>query len=263
MKKAVNEKKMSFLPEDYVERQIERRTSLVCLTLFAVVLLGVGGVYMIKYRQLSEAESSQRAINAEFAEEARQLELLAALKAQQDEMQGKAEMSAALLEKVPRTFLLADLINRMPESLSLLELTLSTKKVKAAPPPATKSALANAKPDPKAAEKAKAPEPVPDRITVTLALVGVAPTDVQVAQYMAALGRSPLLKDVSLNYSEEAKIEEVLMRKFRIEMVIAPNADVRALSPEDSKPQRPRDPIEEPKSAGGTMGLPIPGDPGE
>ena len=266
MKKSVPEKKMSFLPEDYVERQIERRTSLVCLAMFAVVLLGVGGVYVFKWNQLSTARANQSKVNGEYAEAARRLDQLDALKKQQDEMKDKAELTAALLERVPRTYLLAELINRMPASLSLLELSLNTKTVKAAPPAAAKSALSNAKAAPgkeAANEKTKAkPREAPPEKTVTVALVGVAPTDVQVAQYMAALGQSPILKDVGLVYSEEAKIEEVGMRKFRIELVLAPTADVRSLDPVDRKSQRPRDPTDKPVVApgvGGAAGDVIPG----
>ena len=34
---------MSFLPEDYVERRIEQRTNIICLSLFAIVLIAVVG----------------------------------------------------------------------------------------------------------------------------------------------------------------------------------------------------------------------------
>jgi Tfp pilus assembly protein PilN len=228
--KTISEKRMSFLPEDYVERRIERRTSLICLAMFVVMLSGVGAVYAFKTSQFAEARAQRNSINGRYAEAGRRLEQLEALKARRNEMLRKAQVTATLLERVPRTFLLADLVNRMPDALSLLELHLSSKMVQAPRPAASKSALSNRKDARKEEEKTKEPDPVPQQV-VSLALIGVAPTDVQVAQYIAKLTQSPLLTDVSLIFSEETKINETPMRKFRIEMALSPTADVRALEP--------------------------------
>lgn len=248
------DKEMSFLPEDYVERRIERRTSLVCLAMFVVVLGGVGAVYAYKNGQLSEAKARRDGINASYAEAARRLEQLEALQLQRNEMLRKAQVSALLLERVPRTFLLADLVNRMPEPLSLLELTVNTKVVQAPRPSPTKTALANKTAAAKDAKAAPAEEPLPQQI-VTLSLTGVAPTDGQVAQYMSKLTESPLLSDVNMVYTEETKVGETAMRKFRFEMTLSPTADVRALDPAQRKLDRPRNPIKAPEGPGQVTGL--------
>ena len=67
--------------------------------------------------------------------------------------------------------------------------------------------------------------------TVTINLIGLAPTDVHVAQYMSALNQSELFYDVNLVFSEEEEIEDQIMRKFRIEMVLNQNVDPLSLSP--------------------------------
>ena len=41
----------SFLPEDYLAQKTERRTNLICLTLFAIVMLGVFAAFWITNRQ--------------------------------------------------------------------------------------------------------------------------------------------------------------------------------------------------------------------
>jgi len=241
---------MSFLPEDYIERRIEQRTNMICLSLFVIVLLGVGGAYMMTSAQRSEVRAQAQQVNAAFTDAARRLEQLDELQSRKQQMLRKAQVTATLLEPVPRTFLLADLINRMPATLSLFELQVDSRLIQptimrtATPANARGSALANQTAS--ADQKTNAPPPVP-RYAVSLVMIGVAPTDVQVAQYMSALTRSHLVNDVNLVFSEESRVQDANMRRFRIEMTLDPAADVRRLDP--LRKDRLRDPLREPSIA--------------
>src|SRR5690606_26976189 len=62
-------------------------------------------------------------------------------------------------------------------------------------------------------------------------LVGLAPTDVQVAQFMTSLGASPLFKDVTLIFSEQITVERQEMRRFRVDLKLNQDVDMRSLSP--------------------------------
>jgi hypothetical protein len=227
-------KELSFLPEDYVERRIEQRTNLLCLTLFGVVLIGVVAAYVATSKHRSDLRQQRAEVNAQYAEAARNIERLEELQRRKEQMLRKAQITSQLVEPVPRTFLLADLINRMPPTLSLFELQMDAKLDKPALPQAAtrgKTAMANAKVDGKGdAKKAAVPEPLP-RYIVTMKLIGVAPTDVQVAQYMASLSQSELLSDVNLVFSEESKVEETTMRRFHIDMTLNAEADARKVEP--------------------------------
>ncbi len=55
--------------------------------------------------------------------------------------------------------------------------------------------------------------------------------DVEVSRYMAELNAHPLLKDVSLQYSEERKFEGERMRQFEIRMKLNSELDVRDVAP--------------------------------
>ncbi len=226
------EKSMSFLPEDYVERRIEQRTNMICLSLFAIVLVGTIGGYFVTIGHRSEVRAKREAVNKSYAEAARRIEQLEQLQKRKTEMVHKAQVSAGLVEPVPRTFLLADLVNRMPAALSLLDLQLSSRQelpVHALPLATGKTALATKLGDTaKPGSAADAPAPT---TVVSLALIGVAPTDVQVAQYMSSLSQSKLVADVNLVFSEETRVQDSFMRKFRIEMTLQPGADVRHLDP--------------------------------
>ena len=57
-------------------------------------------------------------------------------------------------------------------------------------------------------------------------IAGLATTDVQVAQFMNKLSRSPLFKDVNLLISDEYKQGQDVLRKFQIEMTLNPEAQI-------------------------------------
>ena len=221
----------SFLPEDYVQRQIERRTNIVCLGLFVIVLLAVAGAYLVTGAQREQVLQRQAALNAQFEEAARRIDQLDELQAQKRAILRKARVTAALIEPVPRSNLLSALINRMPGALGLLEFELASETIGGGRPvqPPKGSAMANQAKQANGQAAPPAPD-VPER-RIDLTLIGVAPTDIQVAQYMAALARCPLLNRVDLVYSEEMRREDWTRRRFRVDMTVSPEADVRQIEP--------------------------------
>ena len=81
-------------------------------------------------------------------------------------------------------------------------------------------------------------QPPPPSTEVAVDLVGLAPTDGQVAAFISELGKSPLLTDVNLVYSEEFKNNDEVLRRFRVEMKINPDADIRNTSPDSGTGQK-------------------------
>lgn len=227
----------SFLPEDYLAQKAERRTNLISLTLFGVVMIAVVGAFFVTNRQARMVKDQQEAINAQYQQAGMQIQDLTKLEKQKQEMFEKAELASALVERVPRSILLAELINRMPDKLALLEFDMKSEKLKPPPPPAgakdPKGRLA-VKND-KIKTKQEAPEPVqkvePPRYKVTIAMTGVAPTDEELSKYMAELNAYALLRDVTLEYTEQKEIEGQEMRKFKINMSLDGSADVRRIDP--------------------------------
>ncbi|MGD9690598.1 MAG: PilN domain-containing protein [Phycisphaerales bacterium] len=229
----------SFLPVDYLQRKAESRANVVCLVLFGIVLFGVVGAFLVTNRAWSAVREQQRVINAEYTEQTRRIEQLKQLDAQQALMLEKAEIAATLNERVPRSILLAELVNRMPERLTLTELQIVSKR-QAEPPP---------KPGPVAGPKSigkgpagkpgsgskdstpEAPRPKPPKIDYTLSLVGLAATDEAVADFQRSLKECSLLEKVDLVSAESVVIDEANMRKFRLEAAIRGDADARHIEP--------------------------------
>jgi hypothetical protein len=71
--------------------------------------------------------------------------------------------------------------------------------------------------------------PKPPAMDVTIVLTGTAPTDADVAAYMAKLQDCPILTGVALMFSEAFKREKEApeLRKFSLEMHLNPDADLR------------------------------------
>jgi len=226
----------SFLPEDYLSQKAEQRTNIVSLILFGVVMIAVVGAFFVTNRQARMVKSAQEAINSQYQQAGMQIQELTQLEKQKEEMLHKAELAAALVERVPRSILLAELINRMPERLALLEFTMKSEKIKPAAPAAEKDAqgrlVTKAKKAPTREEAGASVQKVdPLRYQVSIAMVGVAPTDLEVSRYMTELNNYALVKDVVLEYSEQKEIQGRTMRQFKINLALDADADVRKTDP--------------------------------
>lgn len=242
----------SFLPEDYIEQVQERRSSLISLVLFTVVMAGVVGAFFVTNRQWTSVKNEQFEVNQKFKEAKQSIAEFEELERQQNQLMSKAEVAAALVERVPRSVLLAEIINRMPESASIEEFDLKSvapKAVKAAPksdvktlsgkstkPPASstkktsvKAGEAGKKGEPEKPEEPPKPE-VP-KYTVTVALVGLASTDAEVSDFITNLNGCSLFKEVNLKYSKGTMMEDTAIREFRLEIVLAETADVSESEP--------------------------------
>ncbi len=224
----------SFLPEDYIAERAERRTNLISLVLFGIVMVGVLAAFLVTNRKWIDVQRTQQQINARYQDAAKQIQELTELEKQRDDMLGKAELATALVERVPRSILMAELINRMPPQLGLMEFEIKSERRQ--PPKSdgdTKQKRLAGQPRSPTREEAKQEVKgiEPPRYRVSVNMVGVAPTDLEVSSYLAQLNSHPLLRDITLVYSEEREIEGRTMRQFRIGMTLSPDADVRHIEP--------------------------------
>ncbi len=223
----------SFLPQDYIERRIQRRTNILSLTLFVIVMSGVVGAYIVTDQQRQKVEAEQAEVANEFTRAASQLDELDRLNRQKHVMLRKSRVTGALVERFPRTTLLAELINRMPTTVSLISFDLETKTVKRT---RTLTKLERAKQKQRAQQKnaknGTEDIPEPPETEVSVQLIGLAPTDADVADFMAGLSQCPMFQNLNLAYSEEVTVEEQPMRKFRVEMTLDQALDMEAYEPQ-------------------------------
>src|SRR5947199_1319143 len=173
---------LSFLPDDYLENKAQRRANVICAILFLVTMVTIGMAFTTGERSLREMEQRHTTKYQEVTTAAKRIEQFKELQEKQRTMAHQAELTASLLEKVPRSLILAKITNALPTSCSLTEFALESKK---------RSAGAAAAPGPKPAFQTKG-APGQGNIVgqvadakvydVALKIAGLAPTDVQVAE---------------------------------------------------------------------------------
>lgn len=226
----------SFLPEDYVARKAETRANIITLSLFALVMAGVTGAFVVTTRTWQGLRQQQQSLKAEYETEAKKIDQLKALETKRQEILEKAELTAALAERVPRWVLLAELTLRMPDDMHRDMLTFKGKRAKPAtvsPVTAnaggTRSLMGNAKGG-KPAGPVEKPKPTPPVFEYQLTLAGTATTNNEVADYIAALRESPVLRDVELQYIREAREGDKLVRKFELLAMVRADVDSKILA---------------------------------
>ena len=211
---------INFVPDDYVQGNESRRTNLVYLVLFAVVMTALGGSFVaIKLRQRA-CSTNEKIVNERMAEIREIINQFEQLQAKRREMMKTALTTAELLEPVPRSVLLASLTNSLPSGVSLVKLDLVQKQIKntsktAPAPKASKyqSAQANAAGNDKSDQAEENPEKL---LETHISIGGTAPSDLQVAAYIEQLTETSLLDQVALVESKECKIDDNTFRQFKL-----------------------------------------------
>jgi hypothetical protein len=160
----------------------------------------------------------------EYTEEAKRIQQADQMKEKQKKMAHQAELASSLLEKVPRSFLLAELTNSLPPGVSLVDFALDSRRRQAAP---TAPTVVTAFEQKKAAGTVKDTQVEVKLYDVGMRVTGVAVTDVQVAQLITRLNTSPLMKDVNLVISDQFEQDGDQLRKFVIELTLDPTAEIR------------------------------------
>lgn len=226
----------SFLPEDYVEKQSSSRANALALGLFAIVMVGVIAAFFVTTRRWETVRAEQSKINELYAQEAKKIEQLKALESQRSQMLDKAEITTALTERIPRSALLEQIVNRCPDdSLAFSELELKSKRIE--PPkevhkadgkaPAVKS-LTDAKKDVK--DEKKDPVRAP-KFEYSLTINGLAQRNTDVTDFLAKLGECNLLDRPDLPFIDTVKVDQTTFRKFQITAGLNSTADARIVLP--------------------------------
>jgi len=236
----------TFLPEDYLAQKAERRTNIISLVLFVIVMLSVWFAFLWGNRRMKVVKAEEESITAQFVSAEAQIENMKKLEQQQDSMLDKAELAAALVERVPRSNLLGEITNRMPPRLSILMIDLESTEIKEPITTIEDGAVGSLNNASRMKTREELKEEIetvrPPRYRVDVSLVGVAATDIDVSNFMHALHDSELLSDVRLDYSEEQDFDGRDLRQFKIDMLISEDADVLLARPPMIR-KNPNDPM--------------------
>jgi len=215
----------SFLPEDYLEQKAQRRTNVICAILTGIVMAAIGSAASLTEKVNHQAEERHAQVERRYVDAAKQIDQFRELANKERTMARQAELAASLLEKIPRSIVLAEVTNAVPAGVQLTEFTLDSRRV-----------LSHALPSDPAKAAAAPAEPIVYDVTVSIN--GIAANDVQVADFIHRLGLSPLFKDVNLVISDELskagdttdQSDKANLRKFEVDMGLNSDADVMSLN---------------------------------
>jgi len=217
---------INLLPKEYLRRRAHRRANVLFLILFAIVMAGVIGAETASQRKVQHTLEVRDHVDTAYTAAARLIKQLQQLQSQRQTMLRKAELTASLLERVPRSYLLAMIANALPENTSLVEFELETLHETAKFEKTSRDAKGTKRKGSKLTTTPRKDLHKPPPTTVIMKVTGLAGTDVEVARLIANLARNPLIASVDLVYSEEKLIGKIPVRKFQLKLELKPNADV-------------------------------------
>lgn len=211
---------INLLPRDYLKRRLERRADVLLLALFGVVMLGVVSATVLSERSWRHTVKVAERVDQSYEDATKLIEQLQQLDMDKRNMLQKAEQTASLMEKVPRSYLLAAVTDAMPAQARLTSFHLTVDKIE------QRAAPAGGKKGSKFQSVSAQRFPGEMTTRVKMEVTGLADTDVDVARFIAAMASNPLVNSADLVYSEERVVEDdIVMRGFRVDIALTPNAD--------------------------------------
>ena len=211
---------INFVPDDYIQSNESRRTNLLYIVLFVVVMVALGGSFVtIKVRQHA-FHAKEKLVNTKITRVQQAIKQLEQLEIRQKEMMKAALTTAQLLEPVPRSVLLASLTNNLPSGVSLLRLFVEQKEPKQTRPPVPTNKYQAAQADSTLTQEKLSTEQL---LETHIEIEGMAPSDLQVASYIEQLSSSHLLQNVALVESKEYNIDDTTFRRFKLTAMLGKN----------------------------------------
>lgn len=219
--------RIDFLPNDYAQHRDSGRANFFYFVLLTTVMAGICITFsVIKVRQRAVAKELE-GIKVRMAIAREQMELVEELQAKGKSMMKTASITMNLPDVVPKTIILAFLTNNLPDGVSLIDLKITDKEVVAVPVEkksqtqyqSASNAISNS-----GKENVKSTKIVDTYIEIT----GIAPSDIEVANYIASVGNSFLLSNVGLIESKEYEVDKVKFRQFKLQAVMNHRAKLTA-----------------------------------
>lgn len=224
----------SLIPDAYVKERKEIRRTIFGVILFMVVMSGVVAAFLVTNKQWDSVHERQMDVALRFEEVAGKITHMEELRGNRDVLVERAELASALVSRLPKSILLDGLVTRMPPRVSWSSLVLASKEIvepvergdaskdrlKPRGPRAVpvRTRGANGK---KSSEEER---PRPKRYETTVTLTGLAPDEVDVSMYVAALQSFSMIESVMPDSTEIVEVDDLQMRRFTITMKLDSNA---------------------------------------
>jgi Tfp pilus assembly protein PilN len=200
--------KIDFLPER-IKVQRARRASLVRqVCLLGVCLAALAALAYVRHQRIGSAKAELIALKDQSTNMQRQLAFRGELERQQADLMIKKRIDDQLGSRVNALEVLAELERLLPESIVLTSLNLEAVELRVPLKPAEDKASSSAR-----AANNRPKEKVVKR--VRLVFTGLAPSDVDLANFIAQLSAGRLFEDINMGYAKNVDFRGRSAREFQ------------------------------------------------
>lgn len=213
-------REIEFLPNWYPVFRRRRGLAVTQAWATAVLLATTCLFGVAAHHQVMAHEAAGRVVQGELRQTRSQLKLLDEQLAMKKQLEQQGLVQTRVGLQIDGTRLISELTNLMTPDMALLELTAETQE---SARPALPVGVNNL--DAAAAGtsvKSKIDPGVDRRLRVKL--VGVAPTDVDIANFLAGLTNKPCFDEVAMTYAKDRIQAGHIMREFELAFLINLNA---------------------------------------
>ena len=209
---------VNFLPENIKAQRARKRRLARQGYMLGACAVGLALLGYLRMCDVRAARAEASDLDNYTAEVNRQLDLLVGLQKQQADLMVKKRIDDHLGSRISVLDVLAELEHLMPESMTLRNLTLDRTEVRTpATPVRWQSGVSSAVITPSGARDKT--EHVIKR--VRLVITGLAPSDVDVANFIGQLSASPVFEDVRMGYARTVEFRGKNARQFEATCYVA------------------------------------------
>ena len=207
-------KEADFLPEWLRQQRVRRKRLIRQGQLLAICMACMALLTCVRQAWISEARAALTGIHDRAEAQNRMIAQIPPLERQMADLLIKKQIDSELGSRTDCTAMLAELCHLMPRNMSLASLELKPVEIRVEPDyPAKREARRPARGGRRSAAK------LVRRVRVVLA--GLAPTDVDVANFIGQLSASPLFENVNMGYAKTVRFRGRSAREFQASCYLA------------------------------------------
>jgi hypothetical protein len=201
---------INLLPDDYAKKQAQFRASVLCVVLFAIIMAGVWWASRVSDEKHDSLREDQLAVNEQYKRTEQVIATMHDLEQRKTLMEKRAKDTSDLMEKLPRSFLMAKASLCCPETIRLRQMEIflneKTKKNRAGRIIRTKG---NA-------------EYYTEMVLTGFVKGG---TDRDLARYLDALESMEFVDRADLVRSDEILRDQMVVREFEVKLFVKMGID--------------------------------------
>lgn len=210
---------INFLPQSFIAEQVRRVRRFRHMALIAFVIVAMGGWAVTARGLLKDRQAFAESLQVEVDAARRRASEMGKLRAERAALARQVKIQRELALPLSQTTVIATLGQLLPDSMVVTNLKAVTQRPKSEPASAASG---------KSPKKAARPADEPDYIRIDIA--GLAPNDVELAEFVGRLSSHPLFTNVKMHRSKSGPVGQFITRQFSIEMDVPLDREYRDAS---------------------------------